>query len=213
MKRLLGTPDVRLYQAATWAKYAGDADYEQALHCDRNHSLSPLPMRAPYWHVEGFLFLSDIDQGCGPTHIADLEHTAGRDVESRPTRDEDPDLYRAEQAATGPRGSMLFYRPDVFHRGTGMTRKGASRFLYNISYKPAGNDLVHFNTMQPRVGSPEFAAFVSSLDRQQLAAIGFPPPGDPMWDDEHIDAAQRRYPDMDLAPWRAALMQKEEAHR
>src|SRR5207253_2261476 len=119
-QRVLQTPDVRLYQAQTWAKYTGDTDYEQAMHCDGNHSLLPLPMRAPYWHAEGFLFLSDVDVDCGPTHVADLEHTATRVIGSRPTREDDPDLYRVEQAATGPRGSMLVYRPDVFHRGTSM---------------------------------------------------------------------------------------------
>jgi hypothetical protein len=208
VQRILRTPDVRLYQAQTWAKYTGDADYEQDMHCDRNHSLVPLPLREPYWHVEGFLFLSDVDADCGPTHVANLEDTADRDRQSRPTRNEDPELYRIEQAATGPRGSMLLYRPDVFHRGTAMTRPGGSRFLFNISYKPAANELVQYTPLPPRSATAEFTAFVAALDMQQLAAIGFPMPGDPVWDDELLEITQRRYPDLDLAPWRVAVEQK-----
>ena len=33
-KALLGVPDVHLYQSHTWAKYTGEADYDQKFHCD-----------------------------------------------------------------------------------------------------------------------------------------------------------------------------------
>ncbi len=38
VERALGTPELRLYQAQVSAKYTGDADYEQPLHTDDNHS-------------------------------------------------------------------------------------------------------------------------------------------------------------------------------
>ncbi|OYW21600.1 MAG: hypothetical protein B7Z43_09995 [Sphingomonas sp. 12-62-6] len=35
----LGVEDVRLYQCDAWAKYTGDADYDQPFHCDfKNHN-------------------------------------------------------------------------------------------------------------------------------------------------------------------------------
>ena len=33
-KQLLGVDEVHLYQSHTWAKYTGEADYDQAHHCD-----------------------------------------------------------------------------------------------------------------------------------------------------------------------------------
>src|SRR5690606_31867231 len=39
-RALLGVSDVRLYQSHTWAKYTGEADYDQEFHCDYgNHTL------------------------------------------------------------------------------------------------------------------------------------------------------------------------------
>jgi hypothetical protein len=203
MSRVMRTPDVRLYQTQTWAKFTGDADYEQDMHCDANHSIIAPVMRAPWWHVEGFLFLSDIDAGCGPTAITSLAETATRDINARPTRAEDPGLYAAEQHATGVRGSFLIYRPDVFHRGTSMTVEGASRFLFNISYRATPADFVNYHAPQSRASGPDYVAFVSSLDRRQLEVIGFPLPGHPVWDAELVEATQRRYPAMDLDPWRS----------
>src|SRR5918993_243962 len=44
---LLGTPDIRLYSAEAWAKYAGAADYDQDLHRDYlNHTIL-VPSAAP----------------------------------------------------------------------------------------------------------------------------------------------------------------------
>ena len=40
-EQLLGVDQVELYQSHTWAKYTGEADYDQAFHCDfGNHTLT-----------------------------------------------------------------------------------------------------------------------------------------------------------------------------
>jgi len=105
-ERALGTDDLRLYQAQLSAKYAGETNYEQPMHADRNHSWLPARGTAPWWHVEGFLYLSDVDEGNAPTHLVSLKDSSGRASHAplvMPQRD--PELYAAERAAPGaPRG-------------------------------------------------------------------------------------------------------------
>jgi hypothetical protein len=204
--RALGTADIRIYQSQVSAKYAGETNYEQPMHTDRNHSWLPsLPGRT-WWHVEAFLYLSDVHEGNAPTHMVDVPRAAGRDTAVpliMPSGD--PEIYAAERPAPGPRGSYLAYRSDVFHRGVDLTGEHAVRYLLNVSYRVAGCDWVGFHTSQSRANQPDWAAFVEGSTPAELALFGFPPPGHAVWDAELLDATARRYPKLDLSPWQAAL--------
>ena len=176
------------------------------MHTDRNHSWLPPRSVPPWWHVESFLYLSDVDAGSAPTHLVALEDSAGRSPNVPliwPPND--PELYAAERPAAGPRGSLLVYRTDVFHRAVEMTAPGASRFLLNISYKLAGQEWIGFHAMPARASSPHWTAFVESATPRELDLFGFPQPGHPIWNEALLDATAERYPKLDLAPWRAAL--------
>ncbi len=205
-ERALGTDDLRIYQAQLSAKYAGETNYEQPMHADRNHSWLPARADGPWWHVEGFLYLSDVDSGNAPTHLVSVQDSAGRASHAPLIMpDKDPDLYAAEHAAVGARGSFLAYRPDVFHRGVDLTRAGSARFLLNVSFKVAGQDWVGFHAMQSRSTSPDWVSFAEGSTPRGLELLGFPPPGHPIWDAALLEATADRYPKLDLAPWRAGL--------
>ena len=205
MERALGTTDLRIYQAQVSAKYTGDADFEQPMHTDRNHSWLPPRMEPPWWNVEAFLYLSDVDEGNAPTHVVDRRDSLGRSTERFFMPADDPDLYAKEQAAVGRRGSLLAYRPDVFHRGVDLTRPGASRNLLNVSYKVAGQDWIGFHSMQSRATHPSWVQFVESATPRELELFGFPPPGHPVWTAALVDATTEKYPNLDVGPWRRAL--------
>ena len=144
--RALETEDLRLYQAQVTAKYAGDANYEQPLHTDRNHSFLPPRMEAPWWHVETFLYLSDVDAGTAPTHLVPRRGGANRSVNDAFGPGDAPELYASERGAPGPRGSLLAYRPDVFHRAVDLTEPRGARFLLNVSFKVAGQDWIGYHS-------------------------------------------------------------------
>jgi hypothetical protein len=207
MRRALGTDELRCYQAQLTAKYAGFANYEQPMHTDRNHSWLPALTEAPWLHVETFLYMSDVfEENSAPTHLVPLGDSAGRDTTVPLVfPKQDPELYAAERPAVGPRGSLLVYRTDVFHRAVNMTASGGARFLLNVSYKNAAHEWIGFHTMQSRATSPHWVAFAESCTPAQLELYGFPPPGHEIWDDALLEATQHRYPKMDLEPWRAAL--------
>ncbi len=206
MERALRSDDLRIYQTGLSAKYAGLTNYEQPMHTDRNHSWLPAHHDGRYWHVESFLYLVDVDEGNAPTHLVSTHDSVGRS----PTAPlymprQDPELYGAERAAPGRRGSLLAYRPDVFHRGTNLTAPGAARFFLNVSYRHAAHEWIGYHSSQSRATSPHWVAFVEGSTPRELELFGFPPPGHAVWDAALLDATASLYPNLDLQPWRAAL--------
>jgi hypothetical protein len=204
VEALLGTTDIRLYQAETFAKYAGAADYEQPLHVDEtNHTLVPPRRDGRYRQVQLFLYLSDVTEARGATRVVSKLHTSS-------IARGDLVFHRAgavrldehEVVAEGPAGSVLAYAADTVHRGSAMTEAGSSRFLFNLAYRAAGVDWVGALPW-PRKGiEPAMTGWVEALDVRQLCALGFPPPGHDYWDAETIAATADRYPRLDLDPFR-----------
>jgi Phytanoyl-CoA dioxygenase (PhyH) len=207
VEAILGTADVRLYQAETFAKYAGAAEYEQPLHIDEtNHTLLPPRRDGRFRQVQLFLYLSDVTEARGATRVVSKQVTSSiaRDDlyfhRSGPIRLDDHEV-----AAVGPAGSVLAYSADTVHRGSSMTEPGAGRFFFNLAYRPAGVDWVGALPWPRRGIEPTIAPWIESLDERQLRAIGFPPPGHDYWDEETLTATTLRYPRLDLSPWRAAV--------
>jgi hypothetical protein len=202
-ERALGTADIRLYQAHVSARYTGDADYEQPMHTDRNHSLLPAIPGPPFHHVEMFVYLSDVDDDCAPTHAVKLDDSRGRSTNDIFFPESDPDIYAREQGAVGPRGSVLAYRNDVFHRGVNITRPRGSRFFLVVAFRRITANWIGYLSVQSNSTHPGWTRFVEQSSPRDLELFGFPPPGDPVWTDELLAATQVRYPKLDLEPWRA----------
>jgi hypothetical protein len=205
-ERALETNDLLLYQALASAKYTGDTNYEQPMHTDRNHSWLPARGRAPWWHLQTFLYLSDVQPGCAPTHLVPLEASKGRATTVWGVMpNQDPELYAAERAVPGVRGSLLVYRTDVFHRGVDLTEPGGARFLLGVGFKGGDQRWIGFHAMQSRATAPAWVAFVERSTPRQLALFGFPEPGHPIWDAELLEETATLYPKLDLTPWRELI--------
>ena len=200
VEELLGTTDIRLYQAETFAKYTGADNYEQPLHIDEtNHSLVPPRRDGRFRQVQLFMYLSDVTEERGATHVvsrsltADIPHidlyfqNSGRVV-----------MDAHEVAAEGPAGSVLAYSADTVHRGTNMTEPGAGRFFFNLGYRAAGVDWTGALPWPRRGIDTRVPQWIEQLNPRQLAAVGFPPPGHPYWDAETLAATAARYPNLDL---------------
>jgi hypothetical protein len=205
-ERALGTSQVRIYQARVSAKYAGDANYEQPMHTDRNHSWLPAGTKPPWWNLQLFVYLCDVHAGNAPTRVVPLAGSEGR-----PTTiwgvmpNQDGELYQRERAAPGVRGSVLAYRSNVFHRGVDLSEPTSARFLLGVSFKDARAEWIGFDALQTSATSPHWVSFVEASSARELALFGFPAPGHPIWDEALLEQTADRYPKLDLTPWRAAL--------
>jgi hypothetical protein len=195
----LGDDDLRIYQAAVWGKWAGAINYEQPLHQDGNHSLLPPRMEPGFWHLESFLYLSDVDEDCAPPRLVPRSRS---DVAY-------DDLYAHEVVATGERGSLLAYRSDVWHRGTDFARADASRFVLVAAFRPAVADWFGYDAF-PRLGlDSTFRSFAAGKTPEELALFGVPRPGHAYWNEATVAGLSARYPGLDVAPWRDALGRRE----
>ncbi len=205
-ERALGTADLRLYQAHASAKFSGLTNYEQPMHTDRNHSWLPAGPRRPGGICEAFLYLSDVGHDDNPTRLVSVRDSA----HVKPWMpvvmpDTDPALYAAERRASGPRGSLLAYRSDVFHRAAPFNSRmcGPLPPGPGVQAGRAGLDRVRPGPVE--LDQPGVDEVRGAVDPRELELFGFPPPGHPIWDDALLRRVALRYPALDLEPWRRAL--------
>jgi hypothetical protein len=191
----LGEDDLRIYQAAVWGKWAGEINYEQPMHQDGNHSLIPPRMEAGFWHLESFLYLSDVDEDCAPPRLVPRSRS---EVAYE-------GLYEHEVTATGRRGSLLAYRSDVWHRGSDFTRSDASRFVLVAAFRPAQAEWFGYDAFARLGNDGTFRSFAVGKSPDELALFGVPRPGHAYWNEATVNAMAAKYPGLDVSPWRTAL--------
>ncbi len=201
-ERYLGTGDLHLYKVELWAKYGGAADYEQPLHRDfGSHSLVvPRPDRR-YQQLTTFIYLSDVGTEDGPTRI--VPYDRGKDVPFTPLYLEFGALAAAEFSAVAPAGSLLVYRTDILHRGSNLTGSASSRFSILADYQVRGTTWGG-KMAWPKQSPQRWAKLMPECTVRERDLFGFPRPGDPYWDDQSLADVARRYPGMDMAPYRRA---------
>jgi hypothetical protein len=207
---LLGTPAIRVYELHNWAKYTGAADYEQELHRDYGNHCVVVP--AGEWAagaVEMFIYVHDVTQAHGPTHVVSQLRTAGLPPSlQHVSRDAHPEVYASEVSAAGPAGTVLAYRTDTFHRGTAMTAPGGARFALKVSYRVTGDvwdAWIDRLVGRGRIGlAGEWHDFVARATPRQLELLGFPPRGHRYWTTETWTATCQRYPAADLSAFAPA---------
>ena len=118
-------------------------------------------------------------------------------------------LYPREARARFTCGTILFYRHDLWHRGTWL-KPGTRRMAQNLTFCRAGADWIH--VLQPGAAwrmyranqSTEILIARSSVD--QRCVLGFPPPGHSHWTPERVEAVRARYGPlgMDMTPYEIA---------
>jgi hypothetical protein len=189
------------------AKYSqGAPDDEQLLHVDYgNHTLVVPRTDIGYQHLELFIYLGDVTPEKAATRMVSRRLTADIPVERTYLNPTEYDhVYRSEVPASGPAGSVLAYRPDVYHRGVRMTAPGAARFMLHVSYKPVDTDWLGSQAWPGAAEGLAWHRFMQQANVRQLTMLGFPEPGHRYWNEETLRGVARRYPLLDLTPWRQA---------
>ena len=204
--RLLGTRRVVLSQAAVWAKYAGTGDFEQGLHLDYQGNTLVAPRDdGAYRQVNMILYYTDVGESLGPTFVVSQEHT--RDLPAWPThrtRKKDPALYRNERPVLAAAGDLLIFGMRTWHRASDITAESGARLSHHLVYRAAEHGFQGYHLWSRLGEKKELHDFLERATPRQREAIGFPPPGDPYWTNETLDAVALRYPAMDMKPYRSA---------
>lgn len=221
---LLGTERLRVYSIEAWAKYTGAADYDQHHHRDYlSQTLVAPSADRRYQQVEMFLYLSDVPPDLGPPAFVARRYTGtlpaipnwfprtdgvpaeGDGDPSWVAQQGSPALYDVEVLAAGPAGTVVAYANDTFHRATALTAPGGARYTIHVNFRPEGVDWIDRHSWQERSNSRHWHDFVGRATPRQLGLFGFPLPGHPYWRDQTIAAVARRYPNLDLRPWRLGI--------
>ena len=207
-QELLETTDVRLYQGTLTAKYANQSSgYNQLLHTDYpNHSILVPRRDAGYQQLETYIYLNDVSAANGATRMVSRRLTADIPVERHTLPfDEYAGLYDDPGEAAGPAGSVVAYRPDVYHRSVDRTEPGVSRFMLHVAYKPSGAEWGGYQAWPFKGLTAAWHNFVQGASVRQLTAVGFPEPGHLYWTEQTLAGVKARYPGLDMSPWRAAF--------
>jgi hypothetical protein len=205
---LLGTDDIRLYLGLVTAKYANQSSHvNQFLHTDYPNHMLVVPRPEPgYQQLEMFLYLTDVTAANGATRMVSVTKTSHIPVETHTLSfTEYPDLYEEPGEASGPAGSIVCYRPDVYHRSSDWDDPGKSRIMMHLSFRPGTAEWGGYHAWPYKGFAPEWHNFVRESGPRQLGLLGFPKPGHPYWTPETIAGVGARYPGLDMDPWRAAL--------
>lgn len=216
-QELLGGSALRLTSSFVQAKYgtAAGPSRDQQLHNDAWSTNSLLFPRTdgPYQRLYGILYLSNVDVDTAPTYVVGRGHTLGVPLltgarQGTYAREDYPDLYEQERPVITRAGSLLLFVGDIVHRGSAMTAETGERDALFFNYHDAIASWTdkHLWGMRPSSPEwPEFARFIEGCSPLQRSVLGFPPPGDPYWDEATLEAVQDLYPGLDLSPYRAGL--------
>jgi hypothetical protein len=206
-EQLLGTTEIALYMGIVTAKYSGqDSGYNRLLHTDYPNHMIVVPRReVGYQQVEFFIYLTDVTLEDGATRLVSRTRTAHIPVERHTLNYVDyADLYDDPGNAAGPAGSIVAYRPDVYHRSVDVTEPGHRRVMLHVSFKPRHAEWGGYQSWAFKGLKPEWSKFVQQASLRQLTVLGIPEPGHPYWTDETLTGVQARYPGLDMSPWRDA---------
>jgi hypothetical protein len=202
-ERFLQTKEIDCYKIELWAKYAGAVDYDQAHHRDyENHTIVVPRADGLMPQMTCFILLSDVTELDGPTKAVPLDKTRGLPIGVNRTKL--GDFFDDEVAVTGPAGSILIYKTDVFHRGSNFKAPGRSRFVMPVDFKPRGW------RWQGKLAWPDHATTqnwkdaMTAMTPRQRDVFGWPPVGDPYWNAQTLEGVGLRYPGLDLSPYAAA---------
>ena len=208
----LQTDEIRLYQCEAWAKFTGDADYDQPFHCDfANHTLTVPSEDFRQNAVTIICYFTDVTEAHGPAHFVPRPESlkvAGPEVtfysDEATQAKLQADLATLARSSAAPAGSIFPYAIDTYHRGTNLTAPHGCRYAMMVAYRAATTESIQRYAWPFHFSKPWHILFEHATP-EQLACFGVQPPGHPFWTPDTLRRAQARYPRWNLDPWRTAL--------
>lgn len=118
-------------------------------------------------------------------------------------------LYQHEITPQPKKGDILFYRLDLWHRGTPV-KEGQVRFVMNLVFKK--KECFWINQWNPgwtkKMYYGELEKLFIEMTPTQRSVLGVPLPDDPYWNFERLDCLKDRYPGINVLPYIQGIIQK-----
>ena len=206
VEKLLGTREIMLSQAAVWAKYGGLGSYEQGLHLDYEGNTLVVPRDdGDYRQVNMILYYTDVTGEMGPTCVVSQEKTKGEALwpPFRP-RKKHAKLYEAEEPVLVKAGGLLVFSMKTFHRASEMTAEFGVRLSHHLVYRGKRHAFAGYHQWSGKGEEPEMKRFIEGATPRQRELLGFPAAEDEYWNEQTLAAVAKRYPKMDMKPYRRA---------
>ena len=112
------------------------------------------------------------------------------------------ELYKNEIKLSPSKGDILFYRLDIWHRGTPV-KSGKVRFVTNLLWKK--RECYWINNWNPGWTKNMYYGSIEklfiNLTPLQRSLLNVPLPGDKYWTLEKIKLLELRYPGIDVSPY------------
>jgi hypothetical protein len=102
-------------------------------------------------------------------------------------------------------GTLLLYSMSTWHRGSAILAREGCRFSMTSVYRHAGFEWMGWRAWPREALQPSMKAWLTHATPRQREVIGFPGPGHPYWTAETLEGTARRYPQMDMTPYREAF--------
>ena len=104
------------------------------------------------------------------------------------------------------KGDILFYRLDLWHRGTPV-KKNKVRYVMNLLWKK--NKCYWINIWNPGWTRKMYYGYLekllSNMTIKQRNILGFPPVGDKYWTLKKLFYLTKRYPEIEIDPYLSKL--------
>ncbi len=125
-------------------------------------------------------------------------------------------LYEREQQVVFQPGTILFYRHDLWHRGTPVT-PGALRRVHNLGWRRAdARGWTNWNEGWARASYyGDVEALIGRATPLQRSLLDMPMPGDPYWTEKRVRMVEARFGHygFDASPYLDALPEQENKKR
>ncbi len=231
--------DLRLYQDHLIAKCGRPADPDnplkpvsgdQDIHVDYGNNTLMVPPRTDGPEVVACIcFYSDVRASGGATHFAKAApgeltqyspetfnppnfvfgtHNGSAASETGTRSSERTEArYREEKPLHYRPGSCVLYRIDAWHRGTPAALNQV-RYTHHHGWKKKSAEWVNWQGFCQKMSQlPN--AYLENLSVAQRTLLSFAAPGDAYWTEETLDSVGRRYPGMDMSPYRAGMQARD----
>ena len=122
----------------------------------------------------------------GPTYLVPQDFTRGMSLSHGTEREKSSRICTSTKIPlTVEAGSTVIYSMNTFHRGSAMRAGEGLRFSHHTGFKASGLTWCGQVTFQHDGGTPEMDRFLETATPEQRELVGFPPIGDPYWDEAH----------------------------